>query len=48
MLDDKKMSEEVLNGKRKGTKDPSATNGLNSYLLDYGVYIRYNDPEALK
>ena len=48
VLDEKKMSEEVLKGKRKGTKDPSATNGLNSYLLDYGVYIRYNDPEALK
>lgn len=48
VLDEKKMSQEVLNGKRKGTKDPSATNGLNSYLLDYGVYIRYNDPEALK
>ena len=48
VLDEKRMSQEVLNGKRKGTKDPSATNGLNSYLLDYGVYIRYNDPEALR
>ena len=48
VLDEKKMSEEVLSGKRKGTKDPSATNGLNSYLLDYGTYIRYNDPQALQ
>ena len=48
VLDEKKMSEEVLKGKRKGTQDPSAGNGLNSYLYDYGVYIRYNDPEALQ
>ena len=48
VLDEKKMSEEVLSGKRKGIKDPSAGNGLNSYLYDYGVYIRYNDPQALQ
>ena len=48
VLDEKKMSEEVLSGKRKGTKDPDANNGFNSYIHDYGVYIRYNDPEALQ
>ena len=48
VLDEKKMSEEVLSGKRKGIKDPGAGNGLNSYLYDYGVYIRYNDPQALQ
>ena len=48
VLDEKMMSEEVLSGKRKGTKDPVASNGLNSYIQDYGVTIRYNDPQALK
>ena len=48
ILDEKKMSEELLSGKRKGTPDPSGGNGLNSYIHDYGVYIRYNDPEALQ
>jgi glyoxylase-like metal-dependent hydrolase (beta-lactamase superfamily II) len=48
VLDEKKMSEEVLSGKRKGTPDPSGGNGLNSYLYDYGVYIRYNDSQALQ
>ena len=46
VLDEKKMAQEVLSGKRKGT--PANGNGLNSYVYDYGVYIRYNDPEALK
>ena len=46
VLDEKKMSEEVISGKRKGT--PANANGLNSYIYDYGVYIRYRDPEALK
>ena len=48
VLDMKKMSQEVLSGKRKGTKDPSGGNGLNSYIQDYGVTIRYNDPAALQ
>ena len=46
VLDEKKMSEEVLSGKRKGTPDNS--NGLNRVVTDYGVNIRYNDPAALK
>ena len=46
VLDEKKMSEEVLSGKRKGLEDNSS--GLNSYIYDYGVHIRYNYPEALK
>ena len=46
VLDEKKMSEEVLSGKRKGT--PEMANGLNSYIRDYGVTIRYTDPIALQ
>lgn len=46
ILDEKKMSEEVLSGKRKGL--PNNTSGLNSYIYDYGVHIRYNHPEALQ
>ena len=46
ILDEKKMSEEVLSGKRKGM--PNNTSGLNKYIYDYGVYIRYNDPQALQ
>ena len=43
---EKKMSEEVLSGKRQGLENN--TSGLNRYIYDYGVYIRYNDPEALQ
>jgi len=46
VLDEKKMSEEVLSGKRKGT--PDSANGLNRVVTDFGVNIRYNDPDALK
>jgi glyoxylase-like metal-dependent hydrolase (beta-lactamase superfamily II) len=46
VLGEKKMSEEVLSGKRKGT--PDNANGLNSYIYDYGTYIRYNEPQALQ
>ena len=45
VLDEKKMSEEVLSGKRKGT--PDNANGLNRSITDYGVTIRYNEPAAL-
>ena len=47
LLDEKRMSQEVLSGKRKGVKE-DAGNGLNSYIFENGVYIRYNDPDALK
>ena len=40
VLDEKKMSEEVLSGKRKGVPDPSG-NGLDYSIHDYGVTIRY-------
>ena len=46
VLDEKKVSEEVLSGKRKGSPDNS--NGLNRVVTDYGFNIRYNDPAALK
>jgi glyoxylase-like metal-dependent hydrolase (beta-lactamase superfamily II) len=45
VLDEKKMSEELLAGKRKGTTENA--NGLNRYIRDYGVTIRYTDPDAL-
>ena len=47
VLDEKKMSEEVLSGKRKGEAEASG-NGLNHSIHDYGVTIRYNDPAALQ
>ena len=47
VLDEKKMAQEVLSGKRKGTPD-SGSNGLNSYIQYNGVTIRYNAPDALK
>ena len=46
ILDERKMAQEVLSGKLKGT--PDNANGLNRDLFDYGVHIRYNDPDALK
>ena len=46
VLDEKKMAQEVLSGRRKGT--PDTANGLNRSIHDYGVTIRYNDPDALK
>lgn len=46
VLDEKKMSEEVLSGKRKGT--PDTASGLNRSITDFGVTIRYNDPQALQ
>ena len=46
LLDEKTMSQELLSGRRKGV--PSDANGLNSYIFDKGVYIRYRDPEALQ
>ena len=47
VLDERKMAQEALSGKRKGTPDNS-NNGLNRDLFDYGVHIRYNDPAAFK
>ena len=46
VLDEKKISEEVLSGKRKGVEERA--NGLNRYVNDFGVTIRYNDPAALR
>ena len=47
VLDEKKMAQEVLSGNRKGVEDHSNGN-LNRVVTDFGVNIRYNDPEALK
>ena len=41
ILDEKKMAEEVLSGKRKGI--PNEVSGLKWYIYDHGVYIRYNN-----
>ena len=35
----------VLAGKRQGVEERA--NGLNRYIRDYGVTIRYTDPDAL-
>lgn len=47
VLDEKKMSEEMLSGKRKGTTEAGML-GLNSQITDFGVTIRYNAETALK
>ena len=47
LIDERKMAQEVLSGRRKGTPDSSNGN-LNRYVRDYGVTIRYNDPDAFK
>ena len=47
VLDEKKMAQEVLSGKRKGVEDHSNGN-LNRVVTDFGVNIRYNDPDALR
>ena len=47
LLDEKKMSQDAISGKRRGVPD-SSSNGLNRDLFDYGVHIRYNDPDAFK
>ncbi|MCQ2182446.1 MAG: MBL fold metallo-hydrolase [Bacteroidales bacterium] len=47
VLDEKKMSEEMLSGKRKGVTEEGML-GLNSQITDFGVTIRYNYPDGLK
>ena len=47
VLDERKMAQEVLSGKRKGAEDHSNGN-LNRVVTDFGVNIRYNDPDALR
>jgi hypothetical protein len=47
VLDERKMAQDALSGKRRGVPD-SSNNGLNRDLFDYGVHIRYNDPAAFK
>lgn len=41
-----KIAREMLSGKCKGVKGDSM--GLNSYVTDFGVTVRYRDPESLK
>jgi len=47
VLDEHKMSEEMLSGKRKGVTEEGML-GLNSQITDFGVTIRYNYPDGLK
>lgn len=42
-----RMSREVLCGERKGKKEAGMM-GLNAYVNDFGVTIRYRDPEGIK
>ena len=44
--DELTLSRDVLSGKRKGEVEEA--NGLNRYVRDFGVTIRYSDPEALR
>ena len=44
--DELTLSRDVLSGKRKGVVEEA--NGLNRYVRDFGVTIRYYDPDALK
>ena len=43
----RRMSEEMLDGRRKGEPTGAAT-GLNARINDFGVNINYRDPEGLK
>ena len=43
----RRMSEEMLDGRRKGEPTGAAT-GLNAHIRDFGVNINYRDPEGLK
>lgn len=47
LQDEIRMCREVLSGKRKGQVNEGNPQ-LNRFVLDYGVYIRYKDPDALK
>ena len=42
-----RMSREVLSGERQGKKNLGMM-GLNAYVEDFGVTIRYRDPEGIK
>ena len=44
--DELTLSRDVLSGKRKGVEENA--NGLNRYVRDFGVTIRYYAPDALK
>lgn len=47
LQDEIRMAREVLSGKRKGQVNEGNPQ-LNRFVFDYGVHIRYRDPEALK
>lgn len=44
----KRMSEEMIEGTRKGATNGQAMMGLNGRIRDYGVNVSYRDPEGLK
>ncbi len=44
----KNMSQEMLDGTRKGNINPNGMLGLNASVRDFGVNINYNDPNGLK
>jgi glyoxylase-like metal-dependent hydrolase (beta-lactamase superfamily II) len=44
----KRMSEEMIDGARKGESNGQAMMGLNGRIRDFGVNISYRDPEGVK
>ncbi len=44
----KRISQEMLDGSRRGEPDSGGSMGLNSFVHDFGVTVRYRDPEGLK
>ena len=48
IMDLKKMSQEMIDGTRKGDSNGQAMMGLNGRIRDYGVNVSYRDPDGLK
>ena len=44
----KRMSEEMIEGARKGESNGQGMMGLNGRIRDFGVNVSYRDPEGVK
>ena len=44
----KRMSEEMIDGARKGESNGQGMMGLNGHIRDFGVNVSYRDPEGVK
>ena len=42
------MSEEMIDGVRKGESNGQGMMGLNGRIRDFGVNVSYRDPEGVK